>query len=672
MAYRNQKPNNRISDLDRINYVKTVLQQAEQQTQAQQMYSPAVYIATAQQLANQYTAQDSRYPAVTFGTKEQKLRNQEGTVPELTATIGNQTSSSYFLMKDSLPPGTKASQEQLIQLRPDVVSARIATNLGIAQAPSETQTIPSIPPVPSISNTAVPMNTAVPNIPNTIPNPTQIPSPVINAGLSNAGLSKAQILAQEPKATPSNPAVLFNPGVAQTVPAPNQAVPPAVAPLAPPPKPAVDAFSQLVTGLPVSEQTTPTSVAVNKNPYKNISQTQTASIPNKTAPIHDREMSQVNKNTNHVLRKAGKTTQNIGQVLKDMARGKINPIQLYGDTLKAIGNFLEGLPEGFNDARLAKIAEQMNQIEHKKANIDSRMDRLGDSFLEVESDLEGANVNPVSNPVPTNPNSVPTAPSQTNESKIPNKSESDRFKEKTPIDRLLESNASIEDKLDAIEKTLDKMLEKLNLIENNLTQIEAILKEQNQTQELSTSNPNISNHSQKRTITETEVSTQVEAVVSDPKADVPIKTEIKTDIVAEAKSESVAAKDTEVPETEIDSPLDEEAEVNAELIDLITSFEGDLDSLNYHLQSSGFQASKSEDGQFASISEINDGVISPVFNASASGDSWNIKSEINIDTKLNFMESFIEAQESLITTKESEISKEKTLAKEEESVLSID
>jgi hypothetical protein len=487
---------------------------------------------------------------VTFGTKEQKLRNQEGTVPELTATIGNQTSSSYFLMKDSLPPGTKASQEQLIQLRPDVVSARIATNLGIAQAPSETQTIPSIPPVPSISNTAVPMNTAVPNIPNTIPNPTQIPSPVINAGLS-----KAQILAQESKATPSNPAVPFNPGVAQTVPAPNQVAPPAVAPLAPP-NPAVDAFSQLVTGLPISEQTTPTSVAVNKNPYENINQTQTASISNKTAPIHDREMSQVNKNTNHALRKAGKTTQGIGQVLKDMARGKINPIQLYGDTLKAIGNFLEGLPEGFNDARLAKIAEQMNQIEHKKANIDSRMDRLGDSFLEVESDLEGANVNPVSNPVPTNPNSVPTTPSQTNESKIPNESESDRFKEKTPIDRLLESNASIEDKLDAIEKTLDKMLEKLNLIENNLTQIEAILKEQNQTQELSTSNPKISNPSQKRTITETEVSTQVEAVVSDPKADVPIKTEIKTDIVAEAKSESVAAKDTEVPETEIDSPLD--------------------------------------------------------------------------------------------------------------------
>lgn len=670
MAYKNQKPNNRISDLDRINYVKTVLQQAEQQTQAQQMYSPAVYIATAQQLANQYTAQDSRYPAVTFGTKEQKLRNQEGTVPELTATIGNQTSSSYFLMKDSLPPGTKASQEQLIQLRPDVVSARIATNLGIAQAPPETQTIPSVPPVPSISNTTVPANVAVPNIPNTTPNPTQIPSPVANAGLSNAGLSKAQILAQEPKATPSNPAVPLNPGVAQTVPAPDR-VPPAVAPLAPQ-NPAVDAFSQLVTGLPISEQTTPTSVAVNKNPYENINQTQTAPIPNKTVSIHDREMSQVNKNTNHGLRKAGKTTQGIGQVLKDMARGKINPIQLYGDTLKAIGNFLEGLPEGFNDARLAKIAEQMNQIEHKKANIDSRMDRLGDSFLEVESDLEGANVNPVPNPVPTNPNSVPTTPSQTNESKIPNESESDRFKEKTPIDRLLESSASIEDKLDAIEKTLDKMLEKLNLIENNLTQIEAILKEQNQTQELSTSNPKISNPSQKRTITETEVSTQVEAVVTDPKADVPIKTEIKTDIVAEAKSESVAAKDTEVPETEIDSPLDEEAEVNAELIDLITSFEGDLDSLNYHLQSSGFKASKSEDGQFASISEINDGVISPVFNAEASGDSWNIKSEIDIDTKLNFMESFIEAQEALIATKESEIPKEKTLAKEEESVLSID
>lgn len=693
MAYRNKKSNNRINDPSQIGYVKAILQQAEQQTQSAGMYSPEVYIATAQQLANQYTAQDNRYPVVIFDMKEQKLRNQEGSVPELTATIGNKTSSSYFIIKDSLPPGTFVPQEQLTQLRPDVVSARIAVNLGIAQTPTPASSIPPIP------------NTAIPPIPNAISNPTQTTSPSIPTQLNvptqpnvatqpNTGLSKAQMLAQQMGITAEGSAGPTNPVAGLAVVPQAPAVPPianqAVPPVSPTPNQAVDAFSQLVTSaVPTPEQTT--QAPANKNPYANVNQNQnqnqTAPAPapapapvpateplNQVTPIHNRQISQVMKSTNQNLQAAGKLNQNIGQVLKDLAKGEINPIQLYGDTLKTIGNFLEGIPEGFNEARIARITEQMNQVNQKKANIERKMDRLGNSFLEAE--LSSVPVNNGSAPVlvETVPNPAPS-PSQTNKPSVPNTTKSDTVKEKTAIDKLLESNASIEDKLDAIEKTLDKMLEKLNLIEKSLAQIEASLKEQNQA---STASANLA---QENTVTETEVSTQVEAVVTDPKAEVPVKTEIETEIVAEVKTETQAAQDVEVPARESDSPLDEvaevnakaqDAEVNAELIDLISSFEGDMDSLNHHLVDRGLQVNKSEDGQFVFVSEVNNGIVSPVFEAEANGERWDIKSGIDTDTKLSFMESFIEAEEaSIASSRPPEVEPEKAPSQESESVLSI-
>ena len=128
-----KRQNNRIQDPNQINYVKSILEASAQQCQQGGMYTPEIYIATAQRIADTYSLQDSNYPRVTFNAKEQKLKGQQNPVPELTASIGDRTSTSYFLIKDSLPQGTKASPEQLTHLRPDIVSARIATNLGIVQ-----------------------------------------------------------------------------------------------------------------------------------------------------------------------------------------------------------------------------------------------------------------------------------------------------------------------------------------------------------------------------------------------------------------------------------------------------------------------------------------------------------------------------------------------------------
>ena len=129
------KKNNRIQDPNQINYVKSILEASAQQCQQGGMYTPEIYIATAQRIADTHSLQDSNYPRISFNSKEQRLKGQENPVSELTASIGDRTSTSYFLIKDSLPQGTKANPEQLTHLRPDIVSARIATNLGIVQPP---------------------------------------------------------------------------------------------------------------------------------------------------------------------------------------------------------------------------------------------------------------------------------------------------------------------------------------------------------------------------------------------------------------------------------------------------------------------------------------------------------------------------------------------------------
>lgn len=188
MAY-TKKPNNRIQDPNQINYVKSILEASAQQCQNDGMYSPEVYQATAQRMADTYSAQSSSYPRITFGNKEQQLKDQSS-VQELTATIGDKTSTSYFLVKDSQTQGTKASQEQLIYYRPDVVSNRIATSLGIVIQPLVAAT-PSIPPIPIVASIGQGM--AAPGL--GIPNP--IPINSVQPAAFQPGMSKVEILAQQ-------------------------------------------------------------------------------------------------------------------------------------------------------------------------------------------------------------------------------------------------------------------------------------------------------------------------------------------------------------------------------------------------------------------------------------------------------------------------------------------
>ncbi|MEO1801619.1 MAG: hypothetical protein AAFR62_14545, partial [Cyanobacteria bacterium J06629_2] len=187
------KKNNRIQDPNQINYVKSILEASVQQCQQGGMYTPEIYIATAQRIADTHSFQDSNYPRISFNSKQQRLKGQENPVSELTASIGDRTSTSYFLIKDSLPQGTKASPEQLTHLRPDIVSARIATNLGIVQPPPIT-TSATIPPI----NLGVPSTAPV--------QPVTMPTQVTPGAIPTSHVppvSKAQAMAQTvPPATP--------------------------------------------------------------------------------------------------------------------------------------------------------------------------------------------------------------------------------------------------------------------------------------------------------------------------------------------------------------------------------------------------------------------------------------------------------------------------------------
>ena len=218
----------------------------------------------------------------------------------------------------------------------------------------------------------------------------------------------------------------------------------------------------------------------------------------------------------------GNLNQNIGKALKDMAKGEVNPVQLYGDTLNIIGSFINGIPAGIQSARLKSIAQQMKLVEEKKKAIDLKMDRVGDDFITSESKPPVANTDVFNTSVPkpetkfkntahapTHASATPPAPSK------PEPAD-------TAIDKLLKSNASLDEKLDAIEKTLDKMLEELIKIEKNLEAIQASLESNSPEQTNVSSTPAPQPNSEDMVI-ETEAKTEVEVVANNPMAEVPVE-----------------------------------------------------------------------------------------------------------------------------------------------------
>ena len=332
------KKNNRIQDPNQINYVKSILEASAQQCQQGGMYTPEIYIATAQRIADTHSLQDSNYPRINFNSKEQRLKGKENPVSELTASIGDRTSTSYFLIKDSLPQGTKASPEQLTHLRPDIVSARIATNLGIVQPPPIT-TSATIPPI----NLGVPSTAPVPT--RTVPTQT-MPGAIPTSHAPT--MSKAQAMAQTvPPATPQPQ---------PTTTAPNSAVA-GLATLAVPNQANTQNSSTFANenNFALNNNTAPIA---NQFPNTNIG-TPPASPPiPQPRPIHNPKTAKAIKATNQNLQAVGNLNQNIGKALKDMAKGEVNPVQLYGDTLNIIGSFINGIPAGIQSARLKNIAHR--------------------------------------------------------------------------------------------------------------------------------------------------------------------------------------------------------------------------------------------------------------------------------------------------------------------------
>ena len=623
MVYSKRK-NNRIQDPNQINYVKSILEASVQQCQQGGMYAAEIYIATAQRIADTYSLQDNNYPRVTFNSKEQKLKGQENPVPELTASIGDRTSTSYFLIKDSLPQETKASPEQLTHLRPDIVSARIAANLGIVQPPPIT-TSATIPPID-------------PGVPSKVPVQTvTMPSQAMPGSIPTSHaptISKAQAMAQA-----MNPATTPPQSFATTL---NSAVA-SLAALATP--------SQANTPNP-STSSNENNFALNNNtapianqfPNANIAAPSELTIP-PLKPIHNPQRAKAIKTTNQNLQSVANLNLNIGKALKDMAKGEVNPIQLYGDTLNVIGSFINGIPAGIQEARLKSIAQQMKLVEEKKRAINLKMNRVGDDFITSENKPPVSDTDVFNTPVPKPESELkttvaPTSPTQP----VPPQPESSTHSQQkladTPIDKLLKSNASLDEKLDAIEKTLDKMLEELIKIEKNLEAIQASLESEAQATNLSPiTNP-------EDMVIETEAKTEVEVVANNPMAEVPVRTEIETDIIAEARTETEAAEEVEVPEITVDSAPD--YHIDREMVDLISSYEGDLDQLNDRLKTHKLQINLSEDRQRVSVSEIDNSMAYSVFEAQADEEGWKVTSEINDSAKLDILERFVEAEREVL------------------------
>ena len=644
------KKNNRIQDPKPNQlYVKSILEASVQQCQQGGMYTPEIYIATAQRIADTYSLQDSNYPARYLSTpKKQRLKGQENSVTELTASIGDCTSTSYFLIKDSLPQGTKASPEQLIYLRPDIVSARIATNLGIVQPPPIT-TSATIPPI----NLGVP--STAPAQPGTMPTQT-MPGAIPTSHVPP--VSKAQAMAQTVSPTTPQPQPLTT--------APNSAVA-GLATLAVPNQANTQNYSTFANE---------NNFALNNNTAPIANQFLNTNIGNPPAsptipqprPIHNPERAKAIKATNQNLQAVGNLNQNIGKALKDMAKGEVNPIQLYGDTLNIIGSFINGIPAGIQSARLKSIAQQMKLVEEKKKAIDLRMNRVGDDFITSEPKPPVTNTDVFNTSIPKPEAGFKTAaPAPTHASATP-PALSKPEPADTPIDKLLKSNASLDEKLDAIEKTLDKMLEKLIKIEENLEAMQGYLKSNSPTSEAqATTDAPLADIEDM--VVETEAKTEVELVANASRAEVPIRTEIDTDMVAEAKNETEAAKEVEVPEITLDSTPD--LDIDREMAELISSFDGDLDQLNDRLKVHELQINLSEDRQKLSVCEIDNGVAFSVFEAQADGEGWKVTSEINDSAKLDILERFVEAEGEVLvnaTTQLEQTLEPKKLNKDEPSL----
>lgn len=345
-----------------------------------------------------------------------------------------------------------------------------------------------------------------------------------------------------------------------------------------------------------------------------------------------------------------------------MSKGQINPVQLYGDLMLIMGNFINGIPKGVHEARLQSIATKMNQAEREKTAINRLVNQTGEKIMDwslAENSVLESQPQAVPAEIKTN---VPVpAPQSQPESEVREPLfTKTAIPEPTAIDKLLKSNLPIEQKLDAIEQTLDKILEELIDIRKALEATQALV----QADIESVANPN--NVPTEGTIIETEVETEVVVMANQLGAEVPVRTEIDTDIVAEVKTATEAAKDVEVPEVEVDSTPEEDVNIAQELAETISSYQGDINKLNKYLKLDKLQIDISEDGSTLMVKELEGSVASTVFTAEANGEGWNIDSRINDSVQLDVLSSFVQAEQTALADQEPEIKPQPSPVKTQE------
>ena len=602
MVYTKNRKNNRIQDSQQINYVKNILETAVAKCQQASMHDPTVYHATAQRIADTNSLNDPNKPRVTFDTKQQKIKGQQEPVLELTATIGDRTSTSYFLVKDSAAPGSKPTQEQLTYLRPDVVSARIQASLGLTTA------------VPATN----PINTrAVPH-----------PAPVNH---TRATPSKAQTLAQTmgqqaptPLQTPTQPTT-------------SNLLADKLAALANP----VFPFQSDTKSSPLPPPSDHTKERVSNS-----------AAPQAIKPIHNLTPAQMNNKTTKNMQAIGKVNISLGQALKDMSEGEINPVQLYGYALETMGNFINGIPAGIHEARLKQIASKINEVNRERATVNRLMKETGNTVSQWEkNELTPSDTQPQTaapHPFPSSANPSKVAPQPKDREDREAESEGKAPEKLTAIDKLLKTNLPIEDKLDAIEKTLDEMLKELTAMRVSLEATQAAVQAEIEATKTSAADA-------EGKVVESQAMTEVEVVANEPGTHVLLRTEIDTDIVAEAKTQTEAAKEVEVPQVRVDPTPDEEINIAEELAEAISSYQGDITKLNKHLKSSNLKIARSEDGSTFTVKELHNNLASTVFTAESSEAGWSIDSRINDSVKLDVLSSFYAAETTAKADREPEV-----------------
>ncbi|MGL4881064.1 MAG: hypothetical protein ACRC8K_08355, partial [Waterburya sp.] len=352
----------------------------------------------------------------------------------------------------------------------------------------------------------------------------------------------------------------------------------------------------------------------------------------------------------------------LGQALKDMSKGQINPVQLYGDLMLIMGNFINGIPKGVHEARLQSIASKMNQAEREKTAINRLVNQTGEKIMDwslAENSVLESQPQPVPAEIKTNV-TVPAPQSQPESEVREPLFTQTATPEPTAIDKLLKSNLPIEQKLDALEQTLDKILEELIDMRKALEATQALV----QADIESVANPN--NVPTEGTIIETEVETEVVVMANQLGAEVPVRTEIDTEMVAEVKTATEAAKDVEVPEVEVDSTPEEDLNIAQELAETISSYQGDINKLNKYLKLDKLQIDISEDGSTLMVKELEGSVASTVFTAEANGEGWNIDSRINDSVQLDVLSSFVQAEQAALADQEPEIKPQPSPVKTQE------